>query len=111
MEVETQRLEVRSAKWAFFQKALAQDHLAMQQVQSAPAKLEMMQRKKEVQWRNEQSVLGQKAVMAYMNKYARVIQVDNADVIKPHVMEFLGYMVGFEQNSQCCQTIGSIRRL
>ena len=40
-------------------------------------------------------MLGQKAVTAYMNKFVRVIQVDNAEMIKPHVMEFLNYMVGF----------------
>lgn len=95
LDVESQRLEVRGAKWAFFTKALASDHLAMEQVKAAPGKLDVMQHKKEVQYRHEQSMLGQKAVTAYMNKFVRVIQVDNAEMIKPHVMEFLNYMVGF----------------
>ena len=95
LEVESQRLEVRQAKWNFFVKALAQDHLALKQVESAPQKLAMLQHKKDVAWRQEQSEAGQKAVTSYMQRYVRVLKVDNGDVIKPHVMEYLNYMVGF----------------
>ena len=93
-EVETQRVQVRQAKWGFFTKALAQDHLAMQQVAAAPGKLRMLQHKKEVAWRQEQAEIGQRAVGAYMEKFMRVVPVERGEVIKPHVMEFLNYMVG-----------------
>ena len=33
-----------------------------------------------------------------MNRYLRVIKVDNGDVIKPHVMEYLNYMVRGAKN-------------
>ena len=98
MEVETQRVQVRQAKWQFFVKALAQDHLALKQVEAAPQKLAMLQHKKDVAWRQEQSEIGQKAVTSYMNRYLRVIKVDNGDVIKPHVMEYLNYMVRGAKN-------------
>ena len=93
MEVESQRVQVRQAKWQFFVKALAQDHLALKQVEAAPQKLAMLQHKKDVAWRQEQSEIGQKAVTSYMNRFLRVLKVDNGEVIKPHVMEYLSYMV------------------
>lgn len=94
MEVESQRVQVRQAKWQFFVKALAQDHLAMKQVECAPQKVAMLQHKKDMAWRQEQSEVGQRAVSAFMDRYIRVIKVENGDVIKPHVIEFLNYMVG-----------------
>lgn len=99
LEVESQRVQVRQAKWQFFVKALVQDHLALQQVHAAPQKLAMLQHKKDVAWRMEQSEMGQKAVTAFMDRYARVLSVDNGDVIKPHVVDFLNYIVG------CCKMV------
>ena len=92
LEVESQRLQVRTARWQFFQKALAQDHISLQQVQAAPDKLATMLHKKEVQWRKRQSDVGAKAVDAYMERYLRVVRADNAEVIKSPVMEYLTYV-------------------
>ena len=99
-EVETQRVQVRQAKWSFFVKALAQDHLAMKQLEAAPAKIKMLQHKKDVAWRQEQAEVGQRAVSAYMERYMRVLSVDSSDVIKPHVMDFLTYVARGCGNNQ-----------
>ncbi|CAJ1438354.1 unnamed protein product [Effrenium voratum] len=99
IEVESQRLQVRNAKWVFFQKALAQDHLAMKQVDAAPGKLAMLQHKKDVQWRREQGELGRKAVVAYMDRYVRIVKVHQPGLVKPQLVDYVGYIANLHHVS------------
>lgn len=98
-EVEQQRLEVRSARWEFFRKALGQDQSQLQLVQSAPAKLAAIQRRAEAMWRQEQAALGEKAVKAWCNKFMRVVPVDKVDFVIGPINDFTNFIVIWRGNT------------
>lgn len=76
IEFEAQRLELRAAKWKWFQSALARDQSQMALVQSAPEKLQALRHRKEMSWRLEQAKIGERIVLAYCDKFLRCRPVD-----------------------------------
>ena len=92
-EVEQQRLEVRSARFDFFKKALQQDQLKLVTVEAAPSKLAALQRRAEAVWREEQAVLAEKAVNQWCNKYMRIVDVDKVDFIGGPLNEYINFVV------------------
>lgn len=91
-QVEQQRLEVRSARFDFFKKALQQDQLQLATVQQAPFKLQALQRRAEAVWREQQAVAGENAVNNWTNKFMRITQVDKIDFIVGPVNEFITFV-------------------
>ena len=91
-EVEQQRLEVRSARFDFFKKALKQDQLLLSTVEQAPTKLAALQRRAEAVWREEQAAEGEKAVNQFCNKYMRVVQVDKADFVGGPLNDYINFV-------------------
>lgn len=94
-EVEQQRLEVRSARWDFFRKALSQDQSQLVLVQAAPAKIAAMQRRVEALWRQEQAALGEKAVNAWCNKFMRVVSVEKVEFVIGPINDFVTFIVAW----------------
>ncbi|CAJ1386512.1 unnamed protein product [Effrenium voratum] len=75
MEVDKQRVELRAARWKFFQAALERD-----------------QKKKEMSWRMEQARLGERVVSAYTSKFLRTVLVKQMEHMHEHVHEFRNYV-------------------
>ena len=92
VEVEQQRLEVRSARFDFFKKALKQDQLLLSTVEQAPSKLAALQRRAEAVWREEQAAEGEKAVNQFCNKYMRVVQVEKADFVGGPMNDYINFV-------------------
>eukprot|EP00435_Cladocopium_sp_Y103_P061906 s492_g23.t1 len=94
-EVEQQRLEVRSARFEFFKKALKQDQLKLSTVEAAPSKLAALQRRAEAVWREEQAAEGEKAVNQFCNKFMRVVQakIHNVAADRVHVIGYVDFNV------------------
>ena len=95
LEVETSRLEVRNAKWTFFQAALKRDQMQLSTVAAAPAKLAAMQHRLEMRWREEQAASRERAIKAYMEKWLRVQSVEKVERMSKHVADYMRYIAAW----------------
>ena len=93
VEVEKQRLELRSAKWKWFQGALARDQSQMALVSAAPEKLQALRHRKEMAWRLEQAKVGERIVIAYGEKYLRCRQLQQLQHLHEAMHEYRNFVV------------------
>lgn len=93
MEVDRQRLEVREARWKFFQTALAKDQAVLQQLKAAPAKLKALRHRKIMQWKHQEAEKGEKIVQNYMSTYLRCELVERMEHAQLQVNEFRALVV------------------
>ncbi|CAK9013878.1 Uncharacterized protein SCF082_LOCUS12114 [Durusdinium trenchii] len=85
VEADGQRLEVRSARWNYFQQALDRDQRQLKLVIEAPAKLDSLRHRREMAWRAEQAKVGEKLVLAYCEKFLKTIQIKKMEHLHEHV--------------------------
>ena len=93
LEVEKERLAVRDARWAFFQGALARDQEKLNMIQEAPAQIDALRHRKNMQWKLEQARQGEKVIKAYQEKYLRCDLVSQAALVQQKVNEFRSFVV------------------
>ena len=88
MEVESERLKVRDARWSFFQGALERDQAILRQIKSAPEKIQALRHRKQMAWRLAQAKSGEKIVRSYMEKFLRIEIVSKAELAQQKINEF-----------------------
>lgn len=93
VEVEKQRLEVRNAKWKYFQAALVRDQRQMALISAAPDKLQALRHRKEMAWRLEQAKIGERIVLAYQEKFLRCRQVQQLQHLHEVLHEYRAFVV------------------
>lgn len=92
-EVETQRVELRNARFQFLKAALLRDQVQLQRLEAVPTKLAALQRRVEAKWREEEAYKGERAVQQYCNKYLRVERVDKIEFIVGPFRDFVTFVV------------------
>lgn len=90
VEVEKQRLELRAARWKWFQAALARDQAQMALITEAPDKLQALKHRKAMSWRIEQAKLGERVVLGYAEKFLRCRQVEKLQLLHEVLHEYRG---------------------
>lgn len=93
VEADGQRLEVRSARWNYFQQALDRDQRQLKLVIEAPAKLDSLRHRREMAWRAEQAKVGEKLVLAYCEKFLKTIQIKKMEHLHEHVHQHREFIV------------------
>jgi hypothetical protein len=88
LDVERERVDVRTAKWKFFKSALNRDHLRLSQVKDVPIKVQAATHRKEVVMRQQQADNGEKAVMGYLNKFMQITHLPKIELIKQEISNF-----------------------
>ena len=96
LEVEKERLAVRDARWSFFQSALLRDQAKLQQVQSAPERLEALKHRKLMSWRISQAQAGERVIKAYKDKFLRCDLVAKAELAQQRINEFRLFVVSLQ---------------
>ena len=96
LEVEKERLAVRDARWSFFQSALLRDQAKLQQVQSAPERLEALKHRKLMSWRISQAQGGERVIKAYKDKFLRCDLVPKAELAQQRINEFRLFVVSLQ---------------
>ena len=93
MEVEAERVKVRQARWQFFQSGLERDQAQLRQVESAPAKVQLVKHRKTMAWRLGQAQQGEKVVKAYMDKFMRCHVVAKVEHAQQKINEYRTFVV------------------
>ena len=110
MTVEQERLRVREARWEYFQAALQRDQVILQQIASAPEKVEALRHRKEMQFRMEQAQAGEKVVKSYLEKYAKCIVVQKMEHAQQKINDFRTFVATqLILTSFCCYFANSER--
>ena len=86
VEVESQRLDVRNAKFNYLKTALERDHLTITTAKGLPAKVKIMEHRKGVQARQKQAEKGERAVLGYCNKYLKTIYISKPELAQTEVV-------------------------
>ncbi|CAK9040042.1 unnamed protein product [Durusdinium trenchii] len=104
VEVERQRLELRAAKWKWFQGALARDQSQMALISQAPEKIQALKHRKVMSWRLEQAKVGERVVLAYADKFLRCRQVEKLQHLHEVLHEYRSFVAesaGIKQTDLC----------
>lgn len=80
LTVETQRLEVRQARFNFLKAALLRDHMVIETIKEVPEKAKQLEHVKQVRQRTEQAQRGEEAVQAYVAKFLSVVYIDKPEL-------------------------------
>ena len=101
LEVETERLKVRDARWSWFKGALERDQALVRQIGSAPDKIAALRHRKQMAWRLIEAKNGEKLVRNYMEKFLRTEFVAKAELAQQKVNEFRSQVVAWCFFSKC----------
>ena len=85
VDVEEQRLQVRAAKYNLWVGGLDRDQEKMVFISQLPREVKLLQHKKNVFARSEQTDNSQKATKGYCTKYLRTIYVSKMELLQSHV--------------------------
>ena len=80
------------ARWKYFLAALARDQEMLQQVASAPEKLNLLKHRKQAMWRSEQAKLAEKVISGFMRKFLRCETVEKPELAQAKINEYRQYV-------------------
>ena len=84
-EVEEQRLQVRSARFNLWVGGLERDQKKISMIAQLPREVKLLQHKKNVVARSEQTDNSKKATEGYTRKYLRTLFISKMELLQAHI--------------------------
>jgi hypothetical protein len=93
LDVETERISVRNARWGFFKAALKRDQHHLVQVKDVPRAIQALTHLKEVEQRSKQSSVGEQSVLTYAEKFLKVVHLPKMEIMQNELSKFVNHVV------------------